>query len=149
VPYNFGDTVHSSYEAIKIGKYFDYGRVYGSAVRQNEKDGFSSWSEGLGYDYLFRNSTTVTPFIGINGLYTKGKDETKFAKNNDFVNQKGFSYGAEAGLIFAVTTNIDLEIGTRYMDSSDFGKSRSAGADFGEFKGKYVSQYYFGINYKF
>ncbi|MEZ7935354.1 MAG: opacity family porin [Sulfurospirillum sp.] len=148
-PYNFGDTVHATYESFKVGKYFDYGRIYGSVIRQNKEDNFSSWSGGLAYDYLFRNSTSITPFIGINGMYSKGKDETQFAKTNDFVHQKGFSYGAEAGVIFTVTTHIDLEIGTRYMDSSDFGKSRSNGADFGEFKGKDIFQYYVGIDYKF
>ena len=148
-PYNFGDTVNASYESLKIGKYFDYGRIYGSVVRQNKKDDFSSWSGGLAYDYLFKNSTSLTPFIGINGLYSKGKDETQFAKTNDFVHQKGFSYGAEAGFIVAVTSNIDLEIGTRYMDSSDFGKSQSNGANHGEFEGKHIFQYYVGIDYKF
>ena len=39
-PYNFCDTVNASYESLKIGKYFDYGRIYGSVVRQNKKDDF-------------------------------------------------------------------------------------------------------------
>lgn len=148
-PYNFGDTVHATYESLKIGKYFDYGRIYGSVVHQNKEDNFSSWSGGLAYDYLFKNKSNITPFVGITGMYSKGKDETQFAKTNDFVHQKGFSYGAEAGLIFGITANVDLEIGTRYMDSSDFGKSRTDGADFGEFKGKNIFQYYVGVDYKF
>jgi opacity protein-like surface antigen len=146
---NLSDTVNATYESLKVGKYFEYGRVYTSIVRQNKKDDFSSWSAGLGYDYLFRNSTSVTPFIGINGLYTKGKDETNFAKSYDIDNPKGFSYGAEAGLIYAVSTNIDLEIGTRYMDSSNVDDSRTEGAAHGKFEGKHTLQYYFGANYKF
>ena len=34
------DTTKATYEALKIGKYFEYGRVYGSLAKQNEKDDF-------------------------------------------------------------------------------------------------------------
>jgi len=146
---NISDTIYSTYESLKIGKYFDYGRVYGSIVRQNKEDYFSSWSLGLGYDYLFKNSSAFTPFVGINTLYTKGKDETNFATTYDIDRPKGFSYGVEAGLIYAIATHVDLEIGTRYMDSSDVQDSRTAGADHGKFEGKTTLQYYVGLNYKF
>lgn len=53
---------------------------------------------------FLKNKTNITPFVGITGMYSKGKDETQFAKTNDFVHQKGFSYGAEAGLIFGITS---------------------------------------------
>lgn len=146
---NISDTINATYESIKVGKYFDYGRVYTLVVRQNKKDDFSSWSGGLGYDYLFKNSTSLIPFVGVNGLYTEGKDKTNFATNYKIDSPQGFSYGAEAGFIYAATTNIDLEIGTRYMDSSDVQDSRTAGAAHGKFEGKTTLQYYVGLNYKF
>lgn len=146
---NFSDTIHASYESIKIGKYFEYGRVYSSLVRQNEKDDFSSWSVGLGYDYLFKNTSGYTPFIGINGLYTEGKDKTNFANTYNLNDPKGFSYGVETGVIYAMTSNVDLEIGARYMNSEDVEESRRSGADYGIFKGKQTLQYYLGLNYKF
>lgn len=146
---NFSDTVYASYESVKIGKYFEYGRVYGSLVRQNEKDDFSSWSVGLGYDYLFKNTSAYTPFIGINGLYTKGKDETNFATLYNLKHPEGFSYGVEAGLIYALTSNVDFETGVRYMNNKDVQESRRAGADYGTFEGKKTLQYYLGVNYRF
>lgn len=146
---NFTDTIYASYEAIKVGKYFDYGRVYGSLGRQNKKDAFSSWNMGVGYDYLFKNSSSWTPFIGVNGLYTKGKDETTFATLYNLKHPEGFSYGAEVGLIYAMASNVDFEVGARYMNNKDVEESRRSGADYGIFEGKQTLQYYIGINYKF
>ena len=34
------DTMKATYEAIKIGKNFEFGRLYGSLGKQNEKDDF-------------------------------------------------------------------------------------------------------------
>lgn len=147
--WDYSDRINSTYEAIKIGKYFDYGRIYSSVMRQNKKDYFSSWSLGLGYDYLFKNSSSFTPFIGLNALYTKGKDHFSGAIDNDLDSPKGFSYGAEVGLIYALTSHVDFEIGTRYMDSSNVDDSAVNGANHGTFDGKTTLQYYFGVNYKF
>jgi hypothetical protein len=45
------DTMNTTYESLKIGKYIDNSRLYTAINYQNKKDDFSSWTWGLGYDY--------------------------------------------------------------------------------------------------
>ena len=65
--------MNTTYESLKIGKYIDNSRLYTAINYQNKKDDFSSWTWGLGYDYLMKNSSSITPFIGANASYIKGK----------------------------------------------------------------------------
>ena len=67
------DTMNTTYESLKIGKYIDNSRLYTAINYQNKKDDFSSWTWGLGYDYLMKNSSSITPFIGANASYIKVK----------------------------------------------------------------------------
>ena len=55
------DTIDSTYEGIKVGKYFEFGRVYGNLAYQNKKDDLSSYTFGLGYDYLFTQLSHIKP----------------------------------------------------------------------------------------
>lgn len=146
--YNF----NSTYEAIKVGKYFDLGRVYGSLGYQNKKEDLSSYTFGLGYDYLFKNKSDFTPFIGLNASYTKAKIDDEDMKALSFDKPKGFNYGPEAGFLYAITKNTELEIGIRYMMSdvkeTVFIDNGTDTADAKIETEKFI-QYYIGLNYKF
>ncbi|WP_041956782.1 OmpW family outer membrane protein [Sulfurospirillum arsenophilum] len=148
----YKDTIDSTYEGIKVGKYFDFGRIYGNVSYQNKKEDVSSYTFGLGYDYLFKNKSGLTPFIGVNASYSIAKYDTDVAKDLQLDKPKGFNYGPEAGFLYSVTKNTELEIGVRYMISDvkdtfsiDNGTDR---ADV-KLEAEKIIQYYVGVNYKF
>lgn len=146
------DTIDSTYEGIKVGKYFDFGRVYGNVSYQNKKDDLSSYTFGLGYDYLFKNKSGIIPFIGLNASYSIAKWDRDGASELSVDKPKGFNYGPEAGLIYSVTRNTELEIGVRYMisDVKDTGSVDIAGDKINaKLESEKVIQYYIGLNYKF
>ncbi len=146
------DTFNTTYEAIKIGTYFDYGRIYGSVAYQNETETMTSYTYGLGYDYLFKNKSNFTPFIGVNASYTVADIDDDLAKELSLDKPKGFNYGAEAGVLYALTKNMELEVGVRYMisdidDTSTFDES-GTNVDL-KMENDRIVQYYLGLNYKF
>lgn len=146
------DTTKATYEALKVGKYFEYGRVYGTIGKQNKKDDFSSYSLGVGYDYMFKNKSDFTPFLGVNASYTKAKIDDEVIENLSLDKPKGFSYGIEAGFVYAATKNVELEMGVRYMKSNiDESFSISDGTNSANIKieAENITQYYVGLNYKF
>lgn len=139
------NTIKASYEALKIGTYFDNSRVYGLLDYQNKKDDFSSWAMGIGYDYLIKNSTVATPFIGVNASYIKGNIDGFPIIDKP----SGFAAGLEAGLIYVLGKNYEMEMGMRYMNVSNVKDSVSVTGASAEIKGKTTTQYYLGLNYKF
>ena len=144
------DTIDATYEGIKVGKYFEYGRVYGTLSKQNEKDDLSSVSLGLGYDYMFKNKSEFTPFLGLNASYTKAKVDDADVALLGMDKPKGFNYGIEAGVVYAVTKNVELELGARYMISNVEDKFNSvAPAVSAKLESESSTQYYLGLNYKF
>lgn len=146
------DTTKATYEALKVGKYFEYGRVYGTIGKQNKKDDFSSYSLGVGYDYMFKNKSDFTPFLGVNASYTKAKIDDEVIEILSLDKPKGFSYGIEAGFVYAATKNVELEMGVRYMKSNiDESFSISDGTNSVNIKieAENITQYYVGLNYKF
>ena len=63
-------------------------------------------------DYLFRMATDtmgvgIVPFIGLNGGYANYE-----AKGG--INESGFTYGGEAGVIFDVSESIDVDVMYQY-----------------------------------
>lgn len=146
------NTLNTTYEALKMGKYFDFGRIYGSIAYQNKKDTMSSYTYGLGYDYLFKNKSDFTPFIGLNASYSQGKTDDNDAKELGVDHPKGFNYGAETGLIYAITKNTELEIGVRYVisDVDDTSTVNDGGTNVNiKLENDRFVQYYIGLNYKF
>ena len=139
------DTMNTTYESIKIGKYFDNNRIYTALNYQNKKDDFSSWTWGLGYDYLIKNSSSITPFIGANVSYIKGKVDDMPVLDKP----AGFAAGVEAGFIYALSSKTELEAGIRYMNISNVEDSASISGVSVKLEGKTATQYYLGINYKF
>ncbi len=145
-------TTKATYEALKIGKYFEYGRVYGSLAKQNEKDDFSSYTLGVGYDYMFKNKSDFTPFLGVNASYTKAKIDGELYDVLSLDKPKGFNYGVEAGFVYVMSKNLELEMGVRYMKSNiDESFSFSDGTNSANIKieAENITQYYLGLNYKF
>ena len=149
---DYKETINSTYEGVKVGKYFDFGRVYGNLSYQNQKDDLSSYTFGLGYDYLFKNKSALTPFIGLNASYSIAKYDTADAKTLSLDKPKGFNYGPEVGLLYAVTKNTELEVGVRYMisDVKDTGLTNDGGDIINaKLESEKIIQYYIGLNYKF
>ncbi len=63
--------------------------------------------KGMGMiDYFLMNESTVRPFIGANVGY--GRYESTL------VDETGFTYGGQAGVVIGVTTNVDLDLSYRY-----------------------------------
>lgn len=139
------DTINATYESLKIGKYFESSRVYTTLSYQNEKDDFSSWSVGLGYDYLIKNTSFITPFVGINASYIKGKVDGLPILDKP----SGFAAGVETGLICALAKNTEMEVGVRYMNVSNVEDSVSIPGASAKLEGKTAAQYYLGLNYRF
>ena len=139
------DTMNTTYESLKIGKYFDNSRLYTTINYENKKDDFSSWIWGLGYDYLIKNSSSITPFIGANVSYVKGKvDDIPILDK-----PAGFAAGVEAGFIYALSSKAEIEAGIRYMNISNVKDSASISGVSAKLEGKTATQYYLGLNYKF
>jgi len=146
------DTIDSTYEGIKVGKYFEFGRIYGNFAYQNKKDDLSSYTFGLGYDYLFKNKSDFTPFIGLNVSYSKAKWSFEDAKVLSLDEPDGFNYGPEAGFLYSITKNTELEIGVRYMISDvkdTFSIDDGTNSANIKIENEKVIQYYIGLNYKF
>lgn len=139
------DTMNTTYESIKVGKYFDNSRIYTALNYQNKKDDFSSWTWGLGYDYLIKNSSSITPFIGANVSYIKGKVDDMPVLDKP----AGFAAGVEAGFIYALSSKAEIEAGVRYMNISNVEDSASISGVSVKLEGKTATQYYLGLNYKF
>jgi len=148
----YKNTIDATYEGIKVGKYFDFGRVYGNFAYQNKKEELSSYTFGLGYDYLFKNKSGFTPFIGLNASYSIVKYDNDVAKDLELDKPKGFNYGPEAGFLYSITKNTEIEIGVRYMISDvkdTFSINNSIDSADVKLEAEKIIQYYVGLNYKF
>jgi len=139
---------NTTYEALKFGKYFGFGRVGAMFGHGNSKDGVSSNYLGVSYDYMFYNQGKFTPFVGASLSYAKAT-----ATGDGFmVDETGFNYGGELGVIYDIAKNIELELGARFLASN------MSGNDTQTISGNpikvnididNIQQYYFGVNYKF
>lgn len=150
---NESDSTTATYESLKFGKYLPYGRVYGAISHQNEKDDFASTTYGLGYDYLFKNQSAITPFVGAFVGYTKAKisGETKADFEANGLNldaPKGWSYGLGLGAIYSITSSIDLEMGARYLKHNIDDKDTVAPVSV-KVEAEHSVQYYLGLSYNF
>jgi len=63
--------------------------------------------------YLFSTAQMVHPFIGINGGYANYEAEGPDATGKA-INESDFVYGAEAGLVFDLSDNIDIDLTYKY-----------------------------------
>lgn len=133
--------LNTSYEAIKIGKYFDFGRVGASIGLMNKDKGTDGEFIGVSYDYMFYNETKLTPFIGASVSYS-------WNEANYDIEHNGFQYGPQAGIVYDITDKIELEAGLRYLESNVDGSKNISGNTV-KIEVDNVIQYYIGIGYKF
>jgi opacity protein-like surface antigen len=147
-PFNESDTLDTSYETLKMGKYFDFGRVYGAFSLQNKKDSVSSHSLGVGYDYLIENQSDFTPFVGVNIGYTKADIGIAILKTAGLDKPDGFYYGVGAGVLYPVADNLEVELGARYVGTSVDDNWAVAPASI-KVEAESFTQYYIGLNYRF
>lgn len=131
----------TSYESIKIGKYFDFGRVGASIGLMNKDKGTDGEFIGVSYDYMFYNETKLTPFIGASVSYS-------WNEANYDIEHNGFQYGPQAGIVYDITDKIELEAGLRYLESNVDGSKNISGNTV-KIEVDNVIQYYIGIGYKF
>ena len=101
---------------------------------------------------MFKNKSDFTPFLGVNASYTKAKIDGELYDVLSLDKPKGFSYGIEAGFVYEMNKNLELEMGIRYMKSNiDESFSISDGTNSANIKieAENITQYYLGLNYKF
>lgn len=82
----------------------------------------------LTLDYFFmQDKSSIKPYFGVNVGYANYE--------SDFVDESGFLYGGQVGVVFDVADNLDVDLGYRYslssMDTFD-----------------HAGTFMFGINYK-
>jgi len=140
--------VSTTYEALTVGKYFDFGRIGVGLGYGNKKDDVSTTYIGVNYDYMFYNKSTFTPFIGGILSYSSSKYDDDYVS----ITETGFSYGFEAGTTFEISKHFDLEIGARYLWSNVEGDTTETilGRDVKiKIDTDSIQQLYFGVGYNF
>ena len=140
--------VSTTYEALLIGKYFDFGRIGLALGYGNKKDDLTTTYFGVNYDYMFENKSKFTPFIGAIVSYSSSKYDDSLIS----LTETGYNYGFEAGTTFEISRHFDLEIGARYLWSTVEGDTTEtiAGQKIKvEVDVDSVQQIYFGIGYNF
>lgn len=134
----------TTYEALRIGKYYDFGRIGVSAGIINEDQGTDGKFIGVSYDYMFYNDDKLVPFLGASFSYSKNE-----AKGTNFtVDHNGMQYGIEAGCVYELSDKIDLEAGARYLKSNVDGSTTVSG-NIIDVEVDSVVQYYISLGYKF
>ncbi|MBL0702726.1 MAG: outer membrane beta-barrel protein [Sulfurospirillum sp.] len=138
--------------AIKFGKYGNNSRVYGFYENQGEEDSSFDNSTantfGVGYDYLFINSTKIVPFVGVQAMYMSVNiDGSNLAPS-------GPGLGVGFGFIYPITNNIEIEAGYRVVslgviDSAEWMPEICEHPNEHKVGLKDYTQSYIGLNYKF
>ncbi len=133
--------IHTTYEALRAGKYFDFGRIGGSLGYINEDDGTDGKFVAINYDYMFYNKSQFTPFVGASVAYN-------WNEANYNIKHNGLTYGPEVGVVYDVTKEVELELGARYLKSNVDGSKNVSGHRVSLDVDSSV-QYYMAIGYKF
>lgn len=131
----------TTYEALRYGKYYDFGRIGASVGIMNEDQGTDGKFVGLSYDYMFYNDSQIVPFVGASLAYS-------WNEANYDIEHNGFLYGVEAGVVYELSKELDLEVGARYSKSSVDGSKTISGAVV-NIEADSTMQYYFAVGYKF
>lgn len=136
--------IDTTYEAIRVGKYFDFGRL-GLAVGKINKDkGTDGAYIGVNYDYMFYNDSKFIPFVGGVVAYNKNTWEG----NGISIDHNGMQYGLETGVVYDLNDKFEIEAGARYLKSNVKGDTTVSGNKI-ELEVDSDIQYYLGLNYKF
>jgi len=131
----------TTYGAIRIGKYYDFGRIGLNAGIMNKDNGTDGKFMGASYDYMFYNKSQLTPFIGASLSYS-------WNEANYDIKHNGWLFGPEIGVVYDFSNKVELEVGVRYLKSSVDGSKNILGNDV-KIDVDSVVQYYVGVSYKF
>lgn len=131
----------TTYEALRYGKYYDFGRVGVSVGLMNEDKGTDGKFIGASYDYVFYNDSQFVPFVGASLGYS-------WNEANYDIKHNGFTYGVEAGLVYELSKELDLELGARYSKANIDGSKVVSGTNV-TVDVESVTQYYISLGYKF
>lgn len=139
------------YISFKVGKYFDYGRVYLNYNIYDTKSNVDMKYFEAGYDYLFYNSTKFTPYIGVNAGYSVAKNTgaLKYGYNKDELDLSGFAYGLGIGAMYKINDSFDIEVSASYnkLDADDT-LNHSSGLSV-YYEANYITHLGIGFNYNF
>ena len=133
--------ISTTYEAIRVGKYYDFGRLGLNAGLMNKDNGTDGKFMGISYDYMFFNKSQLTPFIGASASYS-------WNEANYDIKHDGWQFGPEIGVVYDLSNKVELEVGVRYLKSNVDGSKTILGNDV-KVDVDSVVQYYIGIGYKF
>lgn len=136
--------IDTTYQAIRLGKYFDFGRLGVALGLVNKDSGTDGEYIGITYDYMFYNDSNLIPFVGVVATYSSNTWEGSGIS----IDHDGMQYGVEAGAVYDLSDKIELEIGARYLESSVDGDI-TVGGNTIELEVDSVVQYYIALNYKF
>lgn len=131
----------TTYEAIRVGKYYDFGRIGANAGLMNKDNGTDGKFMGVSYDYMFYNKSQLTPFIGASLSYS-------WNEANYDIKHDGWEFGPEIGIVYDLSNQVELELGVRYLKTNIDGSKNVLGNDV-KVDVDSVVQYYIGIGYKF
>ncbi len=131
----------TTYEAIRVGKYYDFGRIGANAGLMNKDNGTDGKFMGASYDYMFYNNSQFTPFIGANLSYS-------WNEANYNIKHDGWLFGPEVGIVYDFSDKVELEVGVRYLKSNIDGSKNISGTNV-KIDVDSVVQYYVGVSYKF
>lgn len=101
----------------------------------DKKQNYEKWFLSVDYLFLGSDNNPLQPFIGLNVGYVN-------YESTQGIDMNGFVYGAQVGLIYSVTENIDLDLQYRYSLSGATQDDRNAELD-------HISGVVFGVNYKY
>lgn len=133
--------ISTTYEALRFGKYYDFGRLGVIAGFMNKDKGTDGKFVGVNYDYMFYNKSQFTPFIGASVSYS-------WNEANYDVKHDGWQYGPEIGIVYDLSNKVELEVGARYLGSNVDGSKTVLGHDV-KVEVDSVVQYYMSVSYKF
>lgn len=131
----------TTYEALRYGKYYDFGRVGVLAGIMNKDKGTDGKFIGANYDYMFYNDSKLVPYVGASVGYS-------WNEANYNIKHDGFTYGVEAGVVYELSKELDLELGARYLKTNIDGSEVVSGANV-TVDVDSTTQYYVSLGYKF
>ncbi|MBU1218101.1 porin family protein [bacterium] len=128
-------------QTLKVGYYIDKNNRASAFYQNVNVDGGDVYAYGIGYDYLIGDSA-FKPFIGAQLGYGSVKAD------GTTVDIAGITYGAQAGINYAVNENFSLEAGYRYL-ITNMEDSISGPGGTATFEIDSLKNWFIGVNYKF
>ncbi|MDY0122275.1 MAG: outer membrane beta-barrel protein [Sulfurimonas sp.] len=136
--------ISTTYQALRLGKYFDFGRLGATLAFVNEDGGTDGNYLALSYDYVFYNDGDFVPFVGAHMGYSRNE----WSGRGISIDHNGFVYGLQAGLIYDFADEFEFEIGAKYSKTNVDGSASVPGYNI-SLDVENSMQYYMSVGYKF